>query len=124
MILSFAQQLYLHFEDNKLATMAKESVDRSVGAVTYGNKRECHQMVERIAKRLESMKSVSEFADVLRRRAKLISKQAEFRNDDDVVPASGSVAIVYSIGKNGVVTERNVGLLGDNYFAVAKALSR
>jgi hypothetical protein len=124
MILSFAQQLYLHFEDYGLAKMAKESTERSVGAVNYGSKHECDEIVARIGRRLASLKNVSEFAEVLQKRAKLISKQAEFRNDDDVVPASGSVAIVYSIGKNGVVTERNVGLLGDNYFAVAKALSR
>ena len=124
MILSFAQQLYLHFEDDGLATMAKESTERSVGAVNYGSKHECDEIVERIGKRLASMKNVSEFADLLQKRAKLISKNADFGNDDDVVPTPGSVATVYSINGNGLVRERNVSLLGDNYFAVAKALSR
>ena len=124
MILSFAQQLYLHFEDFGLATMAKESTERSVGAVNYGSKHECDEIVERIGKGLASMKNVSEFADVLQKRAKLIAKSADFRNDDDVVPAPGSVAKVYLINENGAVRERDVSLLGDNYFAVAKALSR
>jgi len=124
MILSFVQQLYLHFEEDGLAALAKESTERSVGAVNYGTKYECDEMVERIEKRLDSMNGVSEFADVLQKRAKMIAQHATFRNDDDVVPAPESVATVYSINGNGVVREKHVGLLGENYFAVADALSR
>jgi hypothetical protein len=124
MILSFAQQLYLHFEDYGLAAMAKESAERSVGAVNYGSKYECDEIVERITKRLDSMDSVSDSADVLQKRAKLIEDHAIFKNDDDVVPAPGSVATVYSINTNGLVREKDVSLLGDNYFAVANELSR
>jgi hypothetical protein len=47
-----------------------------------------------------------------------------FRNDDDVVPVPGSVATVYAIDPNGVVREKDLSILGDNYFDVAKALSR
>jgi len=124
MILSFIQQLYLHFEEDGLAAMARESTVKSVGAVNYGSKYECDEIIERIGKRLKSMKSVSEFAEVLQKRAKLIADRAMFRNDDDVVPAPESVATVYSIDVNGVVREKGVSLLGDNYFGVAQALSR
>jgi len=124
MILSFAQQLYLHFEDYGLAAMAKESAERSVGAVNYGSKYECDEIVERITKRLDSMDSASAFVDVLHKRAKLIEGNAMFRNDDDVVPAPGSVATVFSINTNGLVREKDVSILGDNYFAVANELSR
>ena len=41
MILAFAQQLYLHFEEDDLAVMAKEASEKSVGAVNYGTKAEC-----------------------------------------------------------------------------------
>jgi len=124
LIISFVQQLYLHFEDYGLAAMAKESAERSVGAVNYGSKYECDEIVERIEKRLGSMKNVSDFAEVLQKRAKLLADHALFKNEDDVVPASGSVATVYSIDANGVVREKDVSLLGDNYFAVSDALSR
>jgi hypothetical protein len=46
-----------------------------------------------------------------------------FKHDVDVVPAPGSVATVYSINTNGVVSKKDVSLLGDNYFAVANELS-
>jgi hypothetical protein len=124
MILSFVQQLYLHFEEDGLAAMAKEASEKSVGAVNYGSKYECDEIIERIEKRWDSMRSVTEFADVLQKRAKLIAKHAMFRNDDDVVPASGTVATVYAIDANGVVKEKDASLLGDNYFGVAKVLSR
>ena len=124
MILAFIQHLYLIFEEDGLAAMAKEASEKSVGAVNYGTKYECDVIIERIEKRWDSMDSVTEYADVLKRRAKLISDHAVFRNDDDVIPASGTVATVYAIDANGVVRERDANLLGDNYFGVAKVLSR
>jgi len=124
MILSFVQQLYLHFEEDGLAAMAKEASEKSVGAVNYGTKFECDEIIERIEKRWDSMRSVTEFADVLQKRAKLIADHAMFRNDDDVVPAAGTVATVFAIDANGVVREKDISLLGDNYFGVAKVLSR
>ena len=124
MILSFAQQLYLHFAEDNLAELAKEASEKSVGAVNYGTKYECDEIIARIEKRWDSMENVTEFADVLQKRAKLIADHAVFRNDDDVVPAAGTVATVYAIDANGVIKEKDANLLGDNYFGVAKVLSR
>ena len=124
MILSFVQQLYLHFEEDGLAAMAKEASEKSVGAVNYGTKYECDEIIKRIEARWDSMKSVTEFADILQRRAKLIADHAVFRNDDDVIPASGTVATVFAIDPNGVIKEKDANILGDNYFGIAKALSR
>lgn len=124
MILAFVQQLYLHFEDDNLAAMAKEAAEKSVGAVNYGTKYECDEIIARIEKRWESMESVLDSADVLQIRAKLISERAKFRSDTEVVPVPGSVATVFSIDANGVVKEKDANLLGDNYFGVAKVLSR
>lgn len=124
MILAFTQQLYLHFEDDNLAAMAKEAAEKSVGAINYGTKYECDEIIERIEKRWDSMESVLDFADVLQTRARLIAERAKFRSDTEVVPAPGSVATVFSIDANGVVKEKDANLLGDNYFGVAKVLSR
>ena len=124
MILSFAQQLYLHFAEDNLAELAKEASEKSVGAVNYGTKHECDEIIERIEKRWDSMESVSSFADVLQHRAKLIAKHAVFQNDDDVIPAAATVATVFAIDANGVVREKDANLLGDNYFGVTKVLSR
>jgi hypothetical protein len=124
MILSFAQQLYLHFAEDNLASLAKEASEKSVGAVNYGTKYECDDIIEKIEGRWDSMESVTEYADVMQKRAQLITEQAVFRNEEDVVPVAGSVATVYAIDANGVVKKRDVSLLGDNYFGVTKVLSR
>jgi protease II len=124
MILSFIQHLYLYFEEDGLAAMAKEASEKSVGAVNYGSKYECDVIIERIEKRWDAMESVTEFADILQRRAKMISKHAIFRNENDVIPASGTVATVYAIDANGVVREKDANLLGANYFGIVKVLSR
>ncbi len=124
MILAFAQQLYLHFEEDGLAAMAKEADEKSVGAVNYGTKFECDEIIEKIEQRWESMESVTDYAEVMKKRAQLIAGKAKFRSDEDVLPANGSAAIVYSIDSNGVVKEKDANLLGDNYFSIAKVLSR
>ncbi len=124
MILAFAQQLYLHFEEDNLAAMAKEANEKSVGAINYGTKYECDEIIKRIEKRWDSMESTSGCAEILQKRAKLIADHALFRNDDDVVPAPGTVATVYEIDSNGRVREKDANLLGDNYFGIAKVLSR
>jgi len=124
MILSFAQQLYLHFAEDNLAQLAKEASEKSVGAVNYGTKYECDEIIERIEKRWDSMESVTDFADVLQHRAKLIARHAVFRNDVDVIPAAGTVATLYAIDPNGVVKKMDANLLGDNYFGISKVLSR
>ncbi len=124
MILAFAQQLYLHFEEDDLAAMAKEANEKSVGAINYGTKYECDEIIRRIENRWESMESTVDYAEILQKRAKLIADHAMFRQDDDVVPSPGTVATIYIIDSNGGVSEKDVNLLGGNYFGIAKVLSR
>jgi hypothetical protein len=70
------------------------------------------------------MESDTDFADVLQKRAKLISDNAMYHKDDDAVPVSGSVATLYKIDRNGVVRESDANLLGENCWRIAKMLSR
>ncbi len=124
MIMSFAQQLYLDYTEDDLAGLAKEAGEKSVGAVDYGSKVDCDELLEILAKRRNDVDQADDFAEILQKRAKLIAKHALFRNDDDVVPAPGTVATIYDIDANGVVRQSDANLLGENYFAVAKVLSR
>jgi len=124
MIISFAQQLYLHFRDDTLVSLVKESGDKSVGAINYGNKHECDVLLELILSRVDSMDKVADFADVLQRRSGLIAEHAVFKTDDDVVPLAGTVATVFAIDANGVVREKDANLLGENYWDLSKVLSR
>ena len=124
MILSFAQQLLLLFADDDLAGMAKEASEKSVGAINYGNRTECDQLLARIRKRSEMIDRSSDFASILQQRAKLIGETALFRNDGDAVPVAGSVSTVFDIGDDGSVSKTEVNVLGENYWGIARVLSR
>lgn len=124
MILAFAQQLLLHFADNEMAAMAKEASDKSVGSINYGTPEECDQLLRRIQKRLDLMEQNSDFAAVLQQRAKLLAEKALFRADGDAVPIAGTVTTVYDIDAKGAITRSDANLLGENYWEIAKVLSR
>jgi hypothetical protein len=123
-ILSFAQQLYLHYDVDGIAEMAKEASEKSVGAVNYGGKKECDLIVGRALKLVDSFDKASDFADILQQRAKLIAEKAKFRSDNDAVPTPGSVATLYAISKKGVIKEKGANLLGENYCNLSAILSR
>ena len=124
MIISFAQQLYLHFRGDDLAEMAKQAAEKSIGAVNYGNKTACDEILARTRKRLDSLEKAAEFADVLQRRAKLIGEKAKFRNSEDAVPTAASVSTVFAIDKNGLVKTFEQNLLGENYWNLSAVVSR
>lgn len=123
MILAFAQHLYLHFNEDNIAVMAKEATDRSVGAIRYGDKKDCDALIARIDKRLEKFDRLSDFADILRQRARLIGENARFRSEGDATPTSKSVSTLFEIGKQGKVREQEVNLLGEDYWGLSEVLS-
>lgn len=124
MILAFAQQLYLLFEDDEMVSFIKEAGEKSAGAIRYGDQRECEEILLRLQQGMERMERGNDFAEVLKRRASLISERAVFQDDQDAVPAAGTVATLYRIGANGVVSEGDANILGDNYWGIAGVLSR
>ena len=124
MILSFAQQLYLDFYEDNLATVAKEASDKSVGAVNYGGKVDCDEILVRLAERRLEVEQREPDSKILQERARHIARDAEFRGADEAVPTSGSVATVFDIMVNGAISRIDANLLGENYFKVARVLSR
>lgn len=124
MILAFAQQMYLHYAEDDLASLAREASQKSVGAVNYGNKKDCDAILRLIEKRAIEPTDGDAFADEIQARAKKIAERATFRNDDDAVPVPASVVAVYRFGSNGLVRTSDVNLLGENFFDISKVLSR
>jgi len=124
MILSFTQQLYLYYAEDNLAELAKEAMEKSLGATNYGTRDDVDELLERLAERKLEVEQQADFADILQQRARKIAEGAVFRSDDDAVPVAGSVGIVFDIDANGVVRQKDANLLGENYFGVAKVVSR
>jgi len=123
-ILAFAQQLFLHFSDDELASLAKDSSEKSVGAINFGNKTECDALIARIQQRADNFDNTTGFAEILQQRAKLIADKAQFNTEDDAVPVPASVATVYAISKRGAISERGADLLGENYWGISSILTR
>lgn len=124
MIIAFAQQLYRTIDDRELAEMAKESSEKSVGAINYGTRNDCEDLLSRIRRTIGQMEKASDFAEVLQQRSRLLSEKALFRNDTDAVPVSDTVATLFSIDNNGLVQESDLNILGNNWWAISKILSR
>jgi hypothetical protein len=123
-ILCFAQQLYLQFDDEKLLHLAREASEKGVGTVKYGSNQVCGQILAALERhRRDDQFSVAD-ADMLKKRLMLISQCAEYHGAEDAVPVPASVAKVFAFDAAGEVTETEADILGDNYFSIAKVLSR
>ena len=124
MILAFAQHLYVHFADDDLADLIKEASEKSVGAIAYGSKYECEQLLLRMQKCSEKIEQNTDFADVLQKRARLLGERAKFHQRTDAVADTESIKTLIRIGADGVVRESDVNMLGENYWGISKVLSR
>ena len=124
MILAFAQQVYLHYRQDNVASMARDAGTRSVGAVQYGSKAECDNLLARIHRLQDSMVKTGDFAEVLQQRTRLIAERVRFSSDDDAIPDTGTTETVFDILESGQVRELNTNLLKDNYWNVLNVLSR
>jgi hypothetical protein len=124
MVLAYAQQLYLQYFEDDLVRLAKEAGEKSVGAVNYGSKSDCDEILAKLAALREEAGHADTSTETLQKRAQLIAGEASFRRKDDVVPISATVGTVFDISRNGVVSKIDANLLGENYFRLAKVLSR
>ncbi len=124
MILAFAQHLYVHFADDDLADQIKEASEKSVGAIAYGTKYECEQLLLRMQKCNEKLEQNTDFADVLQKRARLLGEKAKFHQTTDAVPDSDSVRALFRFDADGLVRESDANMLGENYWEISKVLSR
>ena len=123
-ILCFAQQLYLQFDDEKLLHLAKEASEKGVGTVKYGSNQVCVQILAALERHRRDDQFSAADADMLKKRLVLISQCAEYQGAEDAVPVPASVAKVFAFDAAGEVTETDADILGDNYFSIAKVLSR
>lgn len=124
MILSFAQHLYLSYAEDNIVELAKEASEKSVGAIKYGDKQECDDILDLLEQRQSEFEQGPDVAEILKQRSRLLADNAEFRHDDDAVPVPASVATIYAIDADGGIDKQRKNLLGENFFAIAKVLSR
>jgi hypothetical protein len=124
MILSFAQQLYIHYSESGIAEQVKEATEKSVGAINYGSRFECSELLSRIDASTEKIDKSPDLADTLQKRAKILGDVAKFPTDTDAVPLADTVSTVFRIDATGMVGESDTDILGDNYWGISTVFSR
>lgn len=124
MILAYAQELYLQFRDDQLVVLVKEAAEKSAGAVRYGNDADCEEILERLAQCELRLQSGGNYTESLKKRAKLMSEEAQYQHGDDAVPLPATVSTLYRFDQGGNARTSDLDLLGENYWNVSGTLSR
>ena len=80
--IALAQHLLVHFAEHDLAHLAKAAIERPVGEMRFGERRDCDRMVERIRERMQALKKQN-LAELVRRRTELLSPHLRYRDEND-----------------------------------------
>lgn len=123
MILAYAQQLYLAFEDDELVSLVKEACDLAAGSLQYGDKDACGRLLARAEAASIRLQQGTDAA-LLKRHAALLAEDAAFAGDDHAVPEPGTVACIFRLADGMEQRAGSVDLLGENYWELSAALSR
>ena len=62
--------------------------------------------------------------DLSGKRAIMLGERARFPGNDDTVPVPGSVGSLIRIDANGLVSESDVNIAGENYWGISNVFSR
>ncbi len=91
-VIALAQHLVLHFSEHNLASLAKASMDKAVGDMKFGDRRDCDRMVERIRERISQLNGEKSLPALVQRRATMLGGEIKYRNEADTVPLADSLA--------------------------------
>ncbi len=118
--IALAQHLYIHFSEDKLASLAKEAMQRQPQEVKYGTKQECGYRMEKIKKSLVGMKAALDRTQDIKARSGYFKEKAKYRSESETVPMVESVASL-SLGPTGPVLPRSVSdinILQEDYWGL------
>lgn len=131
-VIALAQHLVLHFSEHDLASLAKQSTERAVADMKFGDRRDCDRMVERIREKIEELKQQKIFADQVKRRTDSLLTEVKYRNDTDSVPSLDSLQVISRMpGPQGSDLEMarrstdaplRVNVLADDYWDLLSAM--
>lgn len=125
-LIVIAQELFLHFNERNISTLAREASVRQVHEANYGEIDECRRMNAYIENRLRKMPGGEELAATLQKRTKILGKSASYRRDTDTVPvASACAEIPLAVDGNSEYGKAHtiaVNVLAEEYWDIYKVL--
>lgn len=124
MILAFAQDILLRFDDANFAAMVRESGEKSAGAINYGSPADCGKLLRQVLAKTRRIEEIADTPGVLKARAARIAEHADFESQDDAVPVPGTVAAIFAFDATGSVRTTDVNILGQDYWQLTRIVSR
>ena len=120
-VISLAQHMVLHFEENDLARLARKASKRSVADMKFGDRATCDRMVEHIRERISDLNRDKSLADQVKARADALVSQLAYRYETDSVPLRDGLAdITRSVGSGkNLDAPLRVNVLDDDYWELA-----
>ncbi len=116
-VIAYAQQLVLFFQDHHLTKLAREASLNQVNDVQYGSRRDCRQIRQHLAERLRELPADKSLKQQVELRSRFLATQVEYRCDTDAVPMAaslGSLALLDAKGEK--YNELSLNILADEYW--------
>lgn len=126
-VISLAQHLVVHFAEHDLSSLARKAMQRPVGDMKFGDRRDCDRMVERVRERLQDLKRQQKLPDLVRRRAEALMPTLRYRNETDAVPLADSldkteVSLAAEPARRSSDAPLRINVLTDDYWDVLSVL--
>ena len=122
-VIAYAQELYLHYEDQELAIKAREAIVRQVSDVRYGDKRDCRALSRFIEDRIKLFEADTNGQSRVQIRMHHLIGQTNYRSDGDTVPVAETLETIMLLKPDGKVRgELRVNVLADEYWDIFAAL--
>jgi len=122
-LIALAQELYLWFRKNELAELARDAFICEATDVRYGDIAECQALSRFIEERIDELALDGNLAMRTHKRAELLRRELEYRNQDDTVPESEGLAHIHIDVQNpGQYSPVKVNVLAQEYWGLYDAL--
>lgn len=123
-VIALAQELVIQLAEEDVAPLAREAALRSLVDVNYGGVEECRALGAAIERVVRGIGAGETLMPAVRRRAELLRQAAQYRRDEDPIPAAASFGSVPCLDVNGRATRKAlpVNILADDYWEVCTAL--
>jgi len=129
-MIALSQHLYVQLSDGSVASLARTAKHKKVEDVSYGSSSDCEYMMKKIEHLALALMSDRNYADELRARTDMLSKQAEYNSDTDTIPAAPTLSKLsptlpgFDPGRTVSSTPVEVNVLTEDYWEIQKVLMK
>jgi hypothetical protein len=122
-LIAHAQELYLHFADQELASRAREASLRRVADVDYGSTKACREFSRYLEGRYLLLQADQAFESRVQIRVAYLTSVTRYGRDKDTLPASDTLAAVPLFMPAGdLCGQISVNVLAEEYWDIRAAL--